>query len=176
MFTQKQFKSHGDGKFNISQFKSIGENVIFETGVIVFHPENIIIEDNVYIGHNTVIKGYFKNQMVIGQNTWIGQACFFHSAGGLMIGKNVGIGPGVKIITSYHKEEGIDTPILFSKTEFQPVVVGDDSDIGIGAIILPGRTIGRGVQIGAGSVVTKDVDDYAVVAGNPAKLLRYRNK
>ncbi len=174
MANQKTFTTHGDGRFKLSQFKSIGENVVFEPGVLVFHPENIIIEDNVYIGHYAILKGYYQNQMVIGENTWIGQACFFHSAGGIRIGKNVGIGPGVKVITSYHKEEGIDIPILFSAKEFKPVVIGDDSDIGTGAIILPGRTIGRGAQIGAGSVVTKDVVDYAVAAGNPAKLLRNR--
>lgn len=176
MANRKPSATHGDGKFKLTQFKSIGKNVVFEPGVLVFHPENIIIEDNVYIGHNTILKGYYRNQMNIGENTWIGQACFFHSAAGITIGKNVGIGPGVKVITSHHKEEGIDIPILFSSKEFKPVVIGDDSDIGIGAIILPGRTIGRGAQIGAGSVVTKDVLDYAVVAGNPAKLIRYRTK
>ena len=176
MPTRKQHKSHGNGKFKRSQFKRIGENVIFEPGVLVFHPENIIIEDNVYIGHNTILKGYYQNQMVIGQNTWVGQNCFFHAAGGLTIGKNVGIGPGVMIITSHHKDGVKDIPILFSTIEFNPVIIGDDSDIGIGAIILPGLTIGRGAQIGAGSVVTKNINDYVVVAGKPARLIRHRTK
>jgi acetyltransferase-like isoleucine patch superfamily enzyme len=67
-----------------------------------------------------------------------GNCCFFHSAGGLLIGKNVGIGPGVKIITSVHAEEGVNKPILHSRLEFAPVTIGNDCDIGAGVIVLPG--------------------------------------
>ena len=73
----KLYKSHGTGDFNRSDFKYLGSNVVFESGVKVFHPENIIIQDNVYIGHNTILKGYYKNTLSIGENTWIGQDCFF---------------------------------------------------------------------------------------------------
>jgi len=132
-------------------------------GVLVFHPENIEIADDVYIGHNAILKGYYQNKMTIGEGTWIGQQCFLHSAGSLSIGKNVGIGPGVKIITSEHFDEGIEKPILYSRVKFAPVEVGDDTDIGTGAVILPGVKIGRGVLVGAGAVVTKDVPDYAVI-------------
>lgn len=169
------YKSHGAGQFTLEQFKALGENVIFEPGVLVFHPENISLGTNVYIGHTTILKGYHKNEMTIGDNTWIGQGCFFHSAGGIVIGQNVGIGPHVKIITSFHKEEGIEASILFSGIEFAPVVIEEDCDIGIGAIILPGVRIGRGSQIGAGAVVTKDVAPYSVSAGVPARVLRMRN-
>ncbi len=170
------YKSHGTGQFTPEQFKALGKNVIFEPGVLVFHPENISLGTNIYIGHGTTLKAYHKNEMIIGDNTWIGQGCFFHSAGGIVIGQNVGIGPHVKIITSFHKEEGIEVPILFSEIEFAPVVIEDDCDIGIGAIILPGVRIGRGSQIGAGAVVTKDVAPYAVSAGVPARTLRIREK
>jgi len=112
--------------------------------------------------------------MLIGSGTWIGQQCFFHSAADLIIGDNVGIGPGVKIITSFHAEEGVSKPILHSRIEFGSVVVEDDADIGIGAIILPGVIIGRGSQVGAGAVVTRNVAAYAVVAGVPARQLCMR--
>lgn len=171
----KQYQSHGSGEFTPDQFKKIGENVIFENGVLVFHPENIELGSNVYIGHNTILKGYYKNTMTIGDNTWIGQNCYFHSAGGIEIGANVGIAPNVKILTSFHKEEGIEKPILFSELEFQKVVIEDDSDIGIGTIILSGVNIGKGVQIGAGSIVTKDIPDFAVAFGAPSKISKYRN-
>jgi len=166
--------SHGSGQFSIDQFAKIGRGVIIESGVLVFHPENIELGDDVYIGHYTILKGYFKNKMVIGSGSWIGQQCFFHSGGGIRIGQNVGIGPGAKIITSYHAEEVISKPILHSHIEFSPVVVEDGSDIGIGAIILPGVCIGRGAQIGAGAVVTKDVAEYTIVAGVPARIVRMR--
>ena len=81
----------------------------------------------------------------------------------------------VKIISSVHKEEEIMKPIMFSKLNYNKVIIGDGSDIGVGSIILPGVNIGEGSQIGAGSVVTKDVEPFSVVAGVPAKLLRRRN-
>lgn len=167
-------KSHGSGKFTRNKFKKIGTNVILENGVLIFHPENIIIEDNVYIGHNTILKAYYKNYLKIGAGSWIGQQCFFHSAGGITIGNNVGIGPAVKILTSFHSEEGSRKPILYSKIKYSPVVVEDDADIGINAVILPGITIGKGAQIGAGAVVTKNVAPYSVVAGVPAKKIKMR--
>lgn len=171
----KLYKTHGDGSFSLKDFKEIGENVIFENGVLVFHAENISIGNNVYIGHNTIIKGYYKNEMVIGDHTCIGQGCFLHSGGGIEIGKTVGIGPMVKILTSVHKEEGdLSRPVLFCDLEFDKVIIEDGCDIGIGSIILPGVKIGEGSIVGAGSVVTKDVEPYAVVAGVPAKVLRKR--
>lgn len=166
--------SHGSGQFERSQFRCIGNGVVIEPGVLVFHPENIEIADDVYIGHYTILKGYYRGRMLIGSGTWIGQQCFLHSAGDLLIGSNVGIGPGVKIITSFHAEEGISKPILHSRIEFAPVVIEDDADIGVGAIILPGVTIGKGAQVGAGAVVTRDVSEYTVVAGVPARIIRKR--
>ena len=170
----RMYRSHGSGKFKIEDFKKIGENVIFEENVRVFHPENIEIGNNVYIGHNTILKGYYKSKMIIGDHTWIGQSCFLHSAGGITIGKAVGIGPEVKILTSVHKEEELSKPILFNDLEFGEVIIGDGCDIGISSIILPGVKIGEGSIVGAGSVVTKRVEPYEVVAGAPAKVLRSR--
>jgi len=152
----------------------MGHNVVFEEGVLIFHPENIHLGSNIYIGHQTILKGYYQNEMVIEDNTWIGQGCFFHSAGGLRIGRNVGIGPHVKIITSYHEDEGREVPILFSRISTAETIVEDDCDLGVGSIILPGVRVGRGSQIGAGAVVTRDVEPYSVMAGVPARLLKKR--
>jgi acetyltransferase-like isoleucine patch superfamily enzyme len=172
--SERIMKTHGSGEFSLDQFRRIGENVVFEPGVLVFHPENIELGSHIYIGHYSILKGYYNNQMVIGDGTWIGQGCFFHSAGGLTIGKNVGIGPGVKILTSSHSLEEHDLPILRSPIRFASVLVRDNCDIGTGSIILPGVQIGQGVQVGAGSVVTDNIEDYAIVAGVPARLIRYR--
>lgn len=172
--TNKLFQSHGSGSFIKEDFEQVGEHVIFEPGILVFYPEHIRIGENVYIGHRTILKGYYKNEMIIGDNTWIGQDCFFHSAGGIRIGRAVGIGPSVKILTSFHKDNVREMPILFHSLDFKEVVIRDGADIGIGSVILPGVMIGTGAIIGAGSVVTKDVPDYAVAAGVPAKVIRYR--
>jgi len=173
-YVPKKRKSHGQGLLNLTKFKKLGKGVIFERDVRVFHPENILIGNNVYIGHNTFLKAYYKNKIVIGSDTWIGQYSFLHGAGGITIGKAVGIGPCVKKLTSHHKEEKPDKPLLFCKIVFKEVVIGDGCDIGIGSIILPGIKIGEGSIIGAGSVVTKNVEPYTVVAGNPARTLRKR--
>lgn len=170
----RKFRTHGDGKFKIEQFRSIGQGVIFEQDVMVFHPERIVIGDNVYIGHRTILKGYYKSLMEIGSDTWIGQCCFLHSAGGLKIGRKVGIGPYVKIITSSHHDEGAGSCILDSPVEFAPVEIEEECDIGVGAIILPGVKIGKGVQIAAGAVVTTDIPPYCVAGGVPAKKIRNR--
>ena len=176
MKKQREATSHGSGEFSPEQLARVGENVIFENGVLAFHPETIELGDNVYIGHYTILKGYYRNRMVIGDGTWIGQQCFFHSAGGLTIGAEVGIGPGVKIVTSAHNLEELDKPILHSAIDFAPVQIGDGSDIGIGAVILPGVSIGRGVQIAAGAVVATDIEDYAIAVGVPAKTIRKRGQ
>jgi acetyltransferase-like isoleucine patch superfamily enzyme len=172
----RRFASHGTGEFSLQQFRQVGENVVFERGVLVFHPENISLGSNIYIGHNTILKGYYRNEMVIGDNTWIGQACFLHSAGGLRIGCRVGIGPGVKMITSYHQESGIEISILFSPIREEPIVVEDDCDLGVGAIILPGVTVGHSCQVGAGAVVTKDIPPCSVAVGAPACVIRTRGR
>ena len=166
--------SHGDGSFSPEDLAFLGKDTVIEKGVLIFHPENIRIGDRVYVGHNTILKGYYRNRMEIGSGTWIGQQCFFHSAGGIKIGNDVGIGPAVKIVTSSHALDEKGKPILHSRVECAPVVVEDGCDIGTGAILLPGVRVGKGAQVGAGSVVTKDVMDYAVVAGSPARLVRMR--
>lgn len=173
----KTFSSHGTGEdYKKKDFAFLGKNVIFERGVRVFHPENIEIENHVYIGHDTILKGYYKNRMLIGTGTWIGQGCFFHSAGGLYIGGAVGIAPHVRILTSFHNLKGLPSlgAVMEGKILFSSVTISYGADIGIGAIILPGVRIGIGAVIGAGSVVTKVVGDHEIWAGNPAKFLRKR--
>lgn len=168
-------RSHGDGRFSPGDLARCGEGVVFEEGALIFHPENVELGDRVYVGHQAILKGYYKNLMRIGDGTWIGQRCFFHSAGGLTIEEDVGVGPGVQILTSLHTDPGRDRPIMEGALRLAPVHIGRGSDIGVGAIILPGVTLGVGVQVGAGAVVTQDAPSYAVIAGNPARILRMRN-
>jgi acetyltransferase-like isoleucine patch superfamily enzyme len=168
-------RSHGSGRFAPSDFAHLGAGVVFEEGALVFHPENVEIDDDVYVGHQAILKGYHRGRMRIGARSWIGQQCFLHAAGDLTIGVRVGLGPGVKILTSTHElPEGATTPIMDGPLRFAPVVLGDGCDVGVGAIILPGVTVGRGAQIGAGAVVTEDVPDGAIAAGVPARILRMR--
>jgi phosphonate metabolism protein (transferase hexapeptide repeat family) len=75
--------------------------------------------------------------------------------------------------SAYFEDENDDEE-FFEWRRSRPVTIGNDVWIGHGAIILAGRTIGNGAVIGAGSVITKDVPAYAVVAGVPAKVIKYR--
>lgn len=171
---RRRYHSHGGSRPIRREFLRIGKHVIFEPGVLVFHPESIAIGNNVYVGHGTILKGYFKNRMQIGDNAWIGQNCFFHSAGGLTIGSDVGIGPGTIIITSEHEERGRSTPPLHSPLRFAPVQVEDQVDIGCGAIILPGTRIGKGSIIGAGAVLRGNMAPYSVAYRRTALVMRKR--
>jgi len=166
-------KTHGTGQFTCNDFQSIGYNVIIEDGVKIFHPETIAIKDNVYIGHDTILHGYPDSVLFIDHDVWIGPQCYFHGAGGIYIQDNVGIGPGVRILTSYH-DLNIDKsePIRLHRLKFKAVVLESGCDIGISSTILPGVTVGCLSQVGAGAVVTKDVGYRHIVAGNPAELVR----
>lgn len=170
----RRFRSHGDGRFTAAQLRAIGDHVVFEDGVRIWHPENVALGSNVYLGHDAMLKGYYKNQLVIGDDCWLGQGVFLHAAGGIDIGDGVGIGPFVKMLTSTHEDPGRGRPLMDAPLTFAPIRVGDGCDIGVGAIVLPGITIGRGVQVGAGAVVTRDAPDFTVVAGNPARVIRAR--
>ena len=85
-------------------------------------------------------------------------------------GSDVSIGPEATILTLGHDPQSPD----FSD-KGGDVIIGDHVWIAYRAIILPGVTIGDGAIIGAGSVVTKDVEPYTIVAGNPAKFIKHRN-
>jgi maltose O-acetyltransferase len=106
------------------------------------------------------------NNSGIGDNAWLGA---------VKIGDNVMMAPNVTILSRNHVFE--DKLIPMSKqgvTEDNPVIISDDVWIGTRAIILPGVTIGKGSIIGAGAVVTKNVPEYTIVAGNPARVIKQR--
>lgn len=96
----------------------------------------------------------------------------------LSIGRDVMCAEGVLILGGGHRHESLERPMRcqgsLGKTR---LTIGDDVWIGARAVILAkDYAIGRGAIIGAGAVVTKAVPDYAVVAGNPAKIIKYRNR
>ena len=133
------------------------------------------------VGESTYISPgchFTYNTISIGKNTYIGRNCIFQSTHGeIIIGSNVMFGPSVQIHGGNHEINVMGT--LMKDVRKQPesdgkVIISDDVWIGSCAIILKGVTIGRGAVIGAGSIVTKDVPPYAIVAGNPAKILKYR--
>lgn len=110
--------------------------------------------------------------ILIGSGSGLGVNCFVH--GPLKIGDNVMMGPDVTILTHTHNIERTDIPMGQQGSRTAEVVIGNDVWIGMRSIIMPGVRIGDGVVIGAGAVVTKDVPDFAIVGGVPARIIKYR--
>ncbi len=114
-----------------------------------------------------------SSKLQIGKNSGIGAFSIVQS--NVTIGENVMMGPYCYIYTQNHKFDSVEVPMIEQGySEIKPVIIKDDVWIGSRVTILPGVTVGTGAVIGAGAVVTKDVPDYTVVGGNPAKILKYR--
>jgi acetyltransferase-like isoleucine patch superfamily enzyme len=153
--------------------RRFGHGVTVGRGALAKHPETFDIGDGVFIGEQAFIQGRFDGQCVIGAHAWIGPQAYF-DARDLVIGEHVGWGPGAKVLGSEHTAMPTDVPIIQTDLVVKPVHIGAWADIGVNAVILPGVTIGKGAIVGAGAVVTSDVPAFAIVAGVPARLLRYR--
>lgn len=116
-------------------------------------------------------KFFHVGKMSVGRNTVINFGCYLDNRRGIYIGNNVGIAHNTKIYTLGHD---LNDP-KFS-TKGASVHIGDDVFIFSNALVMPGVTIGEGAIVLAGSVVTKDVEPWSIVGGNPAKKIRERNR
>jgi len=110
----------------------------------------------------------------LGNNSGLGIRC--RVRGPLSIGDDVMMGPEVVILRDGHAFDRTDVPMRLQENKIGggKTLISNDVWIGTRAIIMPGVKIGTGAIIGAGAVVTKDVPDYAIVGGVPAKVLKYR--
>ena len=173
---------HGDGAVDALMRRvivgaaaaNVGHSLQVGSGVTFKHIDRLAFGNGVFLGAGTYVQGRFDGHCVIGDRTWIGPGSYF-DARDLVIGEQVGWGPGAKVLGSAHTGDPVDVPIIRTDLVIKPVRIGDWADIGVNAVILPGVTIGKGAIVGAGAVVNKDVPDFAVVAGVPAKFLRWRS-
>ena len=153
--------------------KRFGHGVRIGRGAIASHPETFEIGDGVFIGEQAFIQGRTEGHCVIGAQAWIGPQSYL-DARDLVIEEFVGWGPGAKALGSQHTGQPSDVPIIQTDLEIKSTRIGAWADIGVNAVILPGVTVGKGSIVGAGAVVTRDVDPFSIVAGVPAKFLRWR--
>lgn len=153
--------------------RRFGDGVQVGRGVLWRHPETFEIGTGVFIGDQAVLQGRFDGRCVIGDHAWIGPQSFF-DARDLVIEEYVGWGPGAKVLGSAHTGVPADRPIIQTDLTIKPVRICAWSDVGVNAVVLPGVTIGKGAIVGAGAVVTADVEPYTIVAGVPARVLRRR--
>ena len=123
------------------------------------------------VGENTLI--FNELTVVLPKNVTIGSGCTIMNgvvmmgAGGITIENNVLIGAQAKLISNNH--DVYDRAVLTVK----PVLIKEGAWIGAGVSVLPGVTVGKYAVVGANSVVTKDIPDYAVAVGIPAKVVKY---
>lgn len=130
---------------------------------------------NTYISKGAHIVGTSK--VSIGSNVWIGKNSCFNGVGGLTISDGCIISHNVEIWTQNHNYNSEDLMSIPYDRRFtdKPVVIEENVWIGSRVIITPGVRIGEGAVIGAGSVVTSHIPRCAVVGGNPAKIIKYRD-
>ena len=110
------------------------------------------------------------NCVTIGKNVVVMNGCLMMSAGTITLEDDVRIAANVQLISNNH--DPYERDIITCK----PVVVKKGAWVGAGSTILPSVTVGKYAIVGAASVVTKDVPDYAVAVGNPARVIKYLDK
>lgn len=154
--------------------RRFGHGVQIGAGAGFKHLETFEIGDGVFIGAQAYIQGRFDGVTNIGNHVWIGPQAYM-DARNLTLEDHVGWGPGAKVLGSSHTGIPVDCPIIETELEIRPVHVQAWADIGTGAVLLPGVTVGKGSIVGAGAVVTRDVAPFAIVAGVPARFIRWRD-
>ena len=172
-----------------------GRRVVVEHAYALWSERSLILEDSVAInalsrdgvrlGRNVTIArgailvctGVVAEIGVgirIGNRSAVGARSFLGGQGGIDIGDDVIMGPGVRIFSENHRFDDVTQPIRTQGTTRERVSIGNDCWIGAGATIVAGVVIGQGCVIAAGAVVTASVPAYSVVAGVPARIVRSR--
>jgi len=135
-------------------FAKCGKNVNIDSKVIFYRMAHTKIGDNSGIGYRSYV-------------------------GAVEIGNNVMIGPELMVFSGNKEYNKADVLMIIQTTmrstdEINPIIIEDDVWIGARVIILPGRRIGRGSVVGAGAVITRDVEPFSIVGGNPARVIGRR--
>jgi len=171
----------------ILTYPKIGPDMYFTHWLLFFKPFRIWFQKRKigYIGKNSEIRPYCviigTKNISIGNNVTIPPGTMLIANPGapearIIIEDDVLFGPNNAVYCSTHKYDNPALPIQAQGYISKTTLIRSGSWIGINAVIMPGITIGRNAVVGANSVVTKDVPDYAVVAGAPARILKYTNE
>jgi acetyltransferase-like isoleucine patch superfamily enzyme len=150
-----------------------GLGLVLEGNIDITAAKNVQLGRCVRLGKDVYLGAWPTGELVVGDNCYIGRWCIILAHYSVTIGNDCLIAPGCHITDVNH---GIAPGELIRKQPLvsKPVRIGNDVWMGAGCSILPGVTIGDGAVVGARSVVTHDVPANAIVAGTPAKIIRYR--
>lgn len=179
---EKIFRTLYSG-YKSRKFKSCGKNSSF------YYPVSLIGEEYISIGNNSTISkrcvlsvwdkyvdDHFIPSILIGNNVAIGEDCHITAINKIIIGNNVLFGKKVTVTDNSHGNEFHDDlhipPLKRTVTSKGPVILKDNVWIGDKVTILPNVSIGEGSIVGANSVVTKDIPDFCIAVGNPAKVIK----
>lgn len=126
-------------------------------------------------GHKPRVKkgAEMSPNSTLGNYSELGTNCLIQA--NVHIGNHVIMGPDVKVYSRNHKYDSLEIPIQAQGKNYFETFIGNDVWLGANVIVTAGCTIGNHVIIAAGAVVTKDIPDFAIVGGVPAKILKYRN-
>ena len=127
---------------------------------------------NLYMERAVMLKG--AEDLKIGDNVAIGAFSLINAAGGLIIEDNVNISTGCRVVCVNHKVPPVGVDARFAPCWTAPIRLKKGCWLATNAIVLPGVTVGEGAVVIAGSLVTKDVPDWAYVAGMPARFMMFR--
>jgi acetyltransferase-like isoleucine patch superfamily enzyme len=153
-------------------FDSFGTHCVMGRRVRVWGPVRIFIGSRSALFEDVIISGV--GEVRIGDQTTIGHNSVLVSRQRIEIGNNTMLAAFCYVLDNDHEFDHPSVPIPEQGLRISPVKIGNDVWVGAHSIILRGVTIGDGAVVAANSVVTQDVPPYAVVAGSPAKIVKYR--
>jgi acetyltransferase-like isoleucine patch superfamily enzyme len=140
--------------------------------VSITNPRRLTMARRSHIGPGSYIK-CVPGTIHLGECASLSEGCWISSTESVRIDAYALIGPGCQITDANHGINGRDV-IRKQPRIASPVIIGEAAWLGAGAKILSGVTVGRGAVVGAGAVVTRDVPDYAIVGGVPARIIGHR--
>ena len=146
-----------------------------DSGVTILGFENIELGRNITIMKNSYIYAHDGGSLVIGDNFTINSnSQLGASFGKIIIGNNCAIAPNCVLRASNHNFENPNIPFREQGHVYGEIIIEDDVWIASNCVVVPNVTVGRSSVVGAGSVVTKNVEPYSVVGGVPARLMKTR--
>jgi maltose O-acetyltransferase len=113
--------------------------------------------------------------MSVGEGCFIGEGCKISAIGGFVLGNYCALAANTTVITTDHRFRGAESIPWGEARAVKPVVIEDYGWIGMNVSILPGVRIGEGAVVGMGAVISKDVPPKAIIVGNPAQVVGYRD-